>query len=668
MKGKNKKRSPKEFSTKDYFNAYALDFRNNHSNAESPDNRGRNALKPNMKSQIPNSNGNAQLSFSNAAMTFQPSQRLDSTLKKKQMPGLNEVLVKVDEIFTQAMENQKNKIDFLKVDLKTSPRDFNNQEVNITRLYKQRQEREIKLNLKLKLSNNSEGIDPRTLSPQKIEQLLKEQVEDEVPKVISMRQYLDGFCKDHNIDIDKTDMLKLPMHLYLGSAENGAFSKYKKGGAFDQISKNQKFSKLKQEEEQEKLIRDRLMLRHGFSQNRNENDQQFKTKWHQKAYERRNSLKKSKSPRNQLLSPERSVSVEKNFYNLSKTTITTPRVYTQIQQSETQATSQEYQINNNLLNNITTINDSITNTLDMSSYQGIQKYSEQSIDEKELQNSLKIKNQKIYKKINMTLVDSKESLRTDSPKQKRQKAISMLGKSPKDEGAQRMSLPQLENRRNGNFTKRTEFVNHSQDIVLPRVNKSVNNQPSTKNLRQRATRIQFIRNKAAEETNLYSHRSEQYSGDHPNSQSLHHRQDNTHSQHEKKKLLDQIIKSCYKEAQKSDQDMRDLDYELLVHNLKQSQFQQVVETLKELEYATPQTIPVLYKYKEKVKEEMDDEENEVSKEYRSGRMDPSREVAQFEKGRSIKKKVGKKRDIEERFKLIKEQKSIITGINYLSLV
>ena len=44
-------------------------------------------------------------------------------------------------------------------------------------------------------------------------------------------------------------MLKLPMHLYLGSAENGAFSKYKKGGAFDQISKTQKFSKLKMEEE-----------------------------------------------------------------------------------------------------------------------------------------------------------------------------------------------------------------------------------------------------------------------------------------------------------------------------------------------------------------------------------------------------------------------------------
>lgn len=65
---------------------------------------------------------------------------------------------------------------------------------------------------------------------------------------------------------------------------------------------------------------------------------------------------------------------------------------------------------------------------------------------------------------------------------------------------------------------------------------------------------------------------------------------------------------------------------------------------------------------------MDDEENEVSKEYRSGRMDPSSEVAKFEKGRRIKKKVGKKLEMEIKFKQIKEQKSIVTGINYLSLI
>ena len=63
---------------------------------------------------------------------------------------------------------------------------------------------------------------------------------------------------------------------------------------------------------------------------------------------------------------------------------------------------------------------------------------------------------------------------------------------------------------------------------------------------------------------------------------------------------------------------------------------------------------------------MDEEKNEVSKEYRSGRIDPSREVAQFEKRRHGKK--GKRREFEKRMKQIKEEKSIVTGINYLSLI
>lgn len=79
-----------------------------------------------------------------------------------------------------------------------------------------------------------------------------------------------------------------------------------------------------------------------------------------------------------------------------------------------------------------------------------------------------------------------------------------------------------------------------------------------------------------------------------------------------------------------------------------------MDTVKELDYANASTIPILFRYKEKVREEMDDEENEVSKEYKSGKMDPSREVAQFEKHRRIKKKVGKKADIELKFKQIRE--------------
>jgi hypothetical protein len=55
-----------------------------------------------------------------------------------------------------------------------------------------------------------------------------------------------------------------------------------------------------------------------------------------------------------------------------------------------------------------------------------------------------------------------------------------------------------------------------------------------------------------------------------------------------------------------------------------------------------------------MKEEADIEAVEASKEYHSGVMDPSRDAAKFEKVRRIKKNVGKKLEIEKRFKLLKE--------------
>ena len=136
---------------------------------------------------------------------------------------------------------------------------------------------------------------------------------------------------------------------------------------------------------------------------------------------------------------------------------------------------------------------------------------------------------------------------------------------------------------------------------------------------------------------------------------------------ERKKQVDQIIKRCYREHQQSENQIKEIDYEMLLHNLKQSHFVHIVDQVKELEYASAQTIPKLFQYREKIKEELDDEEFEVTKEYRSGKMDPSREVAQFEKGRRVKKSIGKRKDLELKFKALKEQKSIITGINYLSL-
>ena len=57
--------------------------------------------------------------------------------------------------------------------------------------------------------------------------------------------------------------------------------------------------------------------------------------------------------------------------------------------------------------------------------------------------------------------------------------------------------------------------------------------------------------------------------------------------------------------------MKQLDYKLLCNNLKQDQFSYVVDTLKEIEYANPSVLPLLYKYKYKIKEEAEDTANEI---------------------------------------------------------
>jgi hypothetical protein len=80
--------------------------------------------------------------------------------------------------------------------------------------------------------------------------------------------------------------------------------------------------------------------------------------------------------------------------------------------------------------------------------------------------------------------------------------------------------------------------------------------------------------------------------------------------------------------------------------LKQDKFLYVLETLKDIEYANPQSIPLLFNYKHKTKEEADEEAIEASKDYHSGMMDPSREVAMFEKGRSVKKMIGRKKRMD----------------------
>jgi hypothetical protein len=59
---------------------------------------------------------------------------------------------------------------------------------------------------------------------------------------------------------------------------------------------------------------------------------------------------------------------------------------------------------------------------------------------------------------------------------------------------------------------------------------------------------------------------------------------------ENKRNLDIIIKRCLRENKLLDTDLKDVDYEILLHNLEQNQFDLIASRLKEVDYASPHII------------------------------------------------------------------------------
>lgn len=105
-------------------------------------------------------------------------------------------------------------------------------------MYRERIEKESRLNLKLKMEKNNLQINLQNLTQQEIEELLKDKGEDDKPaKVISMKEYLNNFCTEHGIVISPGALIKLPMHIFLNSAQSGAFLEYKKGKIFEILDK-----------------------------------------------------------------------------------------------------------------------------------------------------------------------------------------------------------------------------------------------------------------------------------------------------------------------------------------------------------------------------------------------------------------------------------------------
>ena len=128
-----------------------------------------------------------------------------------------------------------------------------------------------------------------------------------------------------------------------------------------------------------------------------------------------------------------------------------------------------------------------------------------------------------------------------------------------------------------------------------------------------------------------------------------------------KKTLDGLIKRCYRESKRMTHDIKLLDYELLLYNLQQNQFEEIAGRLKEVEYANPHILEQLYRYKERIEEQEEVEENEVVKDFREGKMDPAAEISKAENLRKKTKKNPSERIISNMISM----RNLRAGVEYL---
>ena len=128
-----------------------------------------------------------------------------------------------------------------------------------------------------------------------------------------------------------------------------------------------------------------------------------------------------------------------------------------------------------------------------------------------------------------------------------------------------------------------------------------------------------------------------------------------------KKNLDGLIKRCYRESKRMSHEIKLLDYELLLYNLQQNEFQDIAGRLKEVEYANPHILEQLYRYKERIEEQEELEENEVVRDFREGKMDPAAEISKVENLRKKTKRNPNDRIIANMISM----RNLRAGVEYL---
>lgn len=112
-------------------------------------------------------------------------------------------------------------------------------------------------------------------------------------------------------------------------------------------------------------------------------------------------------------------------------------------------------------------------------------------------------------------------------------------------------------------------------------------------------------------------------------------------------------------------DMKEVDCDLLMYNLQQNTFEEIIERLKDIEYANPNVLEQLYRYKQNIEEIQELEENEVIKDFRSGKLDPASEINKMKKHRHGTKGTIKNKISDEILSKMHQQKVLEKGIAWL---
>jgi len=98
-----------------------------------------------------------------------------------------------------------------------------------------------------------------------------------------------------------------------------------------------------------------------------------------------------------------------------------------------------------------------------------------------------------------------------------------------------------------------------------------------------------------------------------------------------------------------------------VHHIRQKSFETTSDVLRELDFAHPSNLKLMFQYKMLDREEREQVADEVEGEYRSGMQDPSREAARMERSKAVRKNVGRKKLVNDNERARQMQREILKG-------